>query len=123
MPLEAIQSILSMAVQGNPPPIIPTTRPERGIELVTKDFFRSKPNGIDPINLKDDVLGFFSLLLSYAKGAKIFEEDDSPKDIISIMPRSDWSTLFKQVSSAVPGDLYNIVKILACYKDDGGIVK
>ena len=87
--------------------------------LVTKDFFQSKPNGIDPENVKDDVLGFFSLLLSYVKGASVLPQDQSPKNIISIMPRSDWSTLFKQVSSAVPGDLYDLVKVLGCYRDYG----
>ncbi|KAL8747738.1 MAG: hypothetical protein Q9190_000437, partial [Brigantiaea leucoxantha] len=119
MPLEAIQDVLSKAAAEQTSPLIPSIRPNRGVVLVTKDFFQSKPNGIDPENVKDDVLGFFSLLLSYVKGASVLPQDQSPKNIISIMPRSDWSTLFKQVSSAVPGDLYDLVKVLGCYRDYG----
>ena len=86
---------------------------------VTKDFFQAKPNGISSDTVKDDVLGFFSLVVSYAKGAKDEEEDTSPKEIISLMPRTDWTNLFNQVKPAVPGTLYDIVNILACYSGSG----
>ena len=56
--------------------------------------------------------------MSYAKGAGEEAKDESPRNIISIMPRTDWINLFKQVKSAVPGSLYEIVKILACYRQD-----
>lgn len=87
--------------------------------MVTKDFFKTNPGGIAPESVKDDVLGFFSLVLSYAKGAEIFEEGDYPKEIMSIMPRTDFVTLYDQVKTAVPGQLYDIVKALACFQNKG----
>ncbi|KAL9033432.1 MAG: hypothetical protein Q9180_005946 [Flavoplaca navasiana] len=39
------------------------------------------------------------------------------------MPRTDWTNLFNQVRQAVPGSLYELVKVLACYKHDGRVIK
>lgn len=86
---------------------------------VTKDFFQSKPNGISSDSVKADVLGFFSLVISYAKSARTEDEDKSHKELTSLMPRTDFTNLFKQVQPAVPGTLYDMVKILACYKNNG----
>ena len=121
LPLEAIQDLFSKAVKDEPSALIPAIQPSRGMVYVTKDFFQANPNGITSDSVKDDVLGFFSLVISYAKGAREEATDESPKNIISIMPRTDWTNLFKQVKSAVPGSLYEIVKILACYRyfEDG----
>lgn len=117
LPLEAINDLFSKAVAGQNSPLLSSINPGRGMVFVNKDFFQSKPNGISSTAVKDDVLGFFSLVMSYAKGAKAFEEDASPKELTSIMPRTDFTNLFKQVKSAVPGTLYDIVKVLACYKN------
>lgn len=99
------------------------TNPGNRMVYVTKDFFQSKPNGISSDSVKDDVLGFFSLVVLYAKSAKVEEDDDSPKDLLSIMPRTDFTNLFKQVKPAVPGKLYDIVSTLACYKNSGAKVE
>lgn len=123
LPLEALQDLLSKAAGSQASPLLPSINPSRNIILTTKDFFQSAPNGIDSGTVKNDVLGFFTLVLSYAKGAKTFDEDASPKDIISIMPRTDFSTIFKQVSAAVPGDLYELIKVLGCYKPKGNTVE
>jgi len=86
---------------------------------VTKDFFQSKPNGISSDSVKSGVLGFFSLVISYARSASPEDEDTSPKDLSSLMPRIDFTNLFKQVMPAVPAPLYEIVNILACFKISG----
>ena len=88
---------------------------------VSKEFFQSKPNTISSDSVKNDVLGFFSLILSYAKNARFEEDDASPKELTSIMPRTEFTTIFAQVKSAIPlkpSTLYELVKILACYKNN-----
>ena len=119
LPLEAISDLFSKAVTGGSSDLLPGISPERGVVSVTKSFFQASPNGISSDSVKDDVLGFFSLVISYAKGAKEEDEDTSPKEIISIMPRTDWTNIFNQVKSAIPGSLYDVVKIVACYKRSG----
>ena len=94
------------------------------IVSVTQKFFQSRPNGISPDSVKAEVLGFFSLVISYAKKATPTSPPNymtrSPKFTISIMPRTESVTLYAQVKSTLPGTgtLYNLVKILACYKND-----
>lgn len=90
-----------------------------GLILVTKDFFQSSPNGIDGSKLTDDVLGFCSLVLSYGKAANNkLQPDMSPKLFITFMPRTEFNTLFGLVKSSLPGDLFALFNILACYKDN-----
>lgn len=55
--------------------------------------------------------------------AKELDGEQSAKHLGSIMPRTEFTTTFKQVDSSVPGTLYDIVKVLACYKNDGDDVK
>ena len=87
--------------------------------VVTQQFFQSNSNGIDPSKVSDDVLGFCSLILSYAKGAKYpLSQDQSPKLMLTFMPRTEFNTIFKQVSSKIPGDLFNLFNSLACYKTE-----
>lgn len=119
LPLEAISDLFSKAVTGGSSALLPSISPDRGVVSVTKEFFQANPNGISSDSVTDDVLGFFSLVLSYAKGAKEEDEDTSPKEIISIMPRTDWTNVFNQVKADVPGTLYDVVKIVACYKRSG----
>ena len=121
MPLEGIQNVLTTAANKKTSPLLPAQQPA-GLQLVTKDFFQSNPNGISSNTVKDDVLGFFTILISYAKAARDFRTS-SPKDVISIMPRTDFSTMFKQVSGGVGGDLYSLVKVLACYQYKDGAVR
>lgn len=119
MPLEAVQDLISAAMDGGQgSPLLSIKKPGRGLVMVTKDFFKTKPGGISSDDVKEDVLGFFSLVLSYAKGAEILDEEQSPKDITNIMPRSDFKTIFDQVKQAVPAQqLYDIVKALACFEN------
>lgn len=92
--------------------------------FVTADFFQSSPGGIGSNIVKNDLLGFFSIILSYAKAAKTMAVDKSPKFLLPIMPRTEFTTIFNmvkpQLSPGKPGSksLYNILKILACYRYD-----
>jgi quinol-cytochrome oxidoreductase complex cytochrome b subunit len=70
------------------------------------------------------VLGFFSLVISYAKAAAPNQqppvyENKSPKFKTSIMPRTEFVTLYAQVKATLPGtgSLYDLVKILECYRN------
>ncbi|KAL8833008.1 MAG: hypothetical protein Q9176_008112 [Flavoplaca citrina] len=115
LPLEAIHDLFRKAIANEASPLLPMFSPATNMVFVTTDFFQSKPNGISKDSVGDDVLGFFSLLISYAKRASRVTRDNSPKTIISIMPRTDWTT--------VPGQVYELVKVLACYKHDGKEIK
>ena len=87
------------------------------INLVTKDYFKSKPNDIDETKPTDDVLGFLTLVLSYAKLAKTkdLKPDQSPKQLLSFMPQTNFNTIYGQVKSKIPGDLFTLLDTLACY--------
>lgn len=99
--------------------------------LVTKDWFQSEfLSGLsgdqhgDPLAwVTKDVLAFFSLLLSNAKMAGDLDDlpfkHSSPKIMMPIMPRTDWTTIYKQIKHKIPGNrLVDIIKVLACYKDE-----
>ena len=92
------------------------------VVLVKQDYFQSKPNDIDPSTITDDVLAFCSLILTYAKCAsKGLRPDQSPKSFIAFMPRTEFNTLFEIVKTKLPGDLFSLFNILACYKTDRGL--
>ncbi|ROW13591.1 hypothetical protein VPNG_04610 [Cytospora leucostoma] len=126
MPLEALYSLMRDQVQeknnGNILSNVETRTNGKkaggtqNLVLVTKGFFKSKPNGIEEDKVTDDVLGFCSLVLSYAKNAGHLQPDESPKKITSFMPRTEFGTIFKQVQSKIPGDLFDLFNTLACYK-------
>ncbi|KAF3761199.1 hypothetical protein M406DRAFT_73634 [Cryphonectria parasitica EP155] len=87
--------------------------------VVTKDFFQTSPNGIAADKVTDDVLGFCSLVLSYAKGVGndyLLRPGESVKLMTTFMPRTEFNTIFKQVKSKISGDLYDLFNILACYQ-------
>ena len=123
MPLEALYSLMKDQVM-----IIDPTRRHildgactEGdcINLVTELYFQSNPNGIDGTQLTDDVFGFLTLVLSYAKVAitrqKNLKPDQSPKQLLSFMPRTEFNTIYGQVKSEIPGDLFTLLDTLACY--------
>lgn len=85
--------------------------------FVFGSFFRDKPNGLE--NPDKDILGFFSMIMSYIKVTKEdLLPDTSYKSKVAIMPRSDFSVLYEQIAGKMPeGDLYDIVKQIACYKN------
>jgi hypothetical protein len=87
--------------------------------VVTQQYFQSNKNGIDQNKVSDDVLGFCSLVLSYAKGARYaLSPDQSPKLMLTFMPRTEFNTMFQQVKSKIPGDLFTLFNSLACYKTE-----
>ena len=125
LPFEAINDLFAAAlVTPVTSPLLPSVMASRNIVSVTQKFFQSSPNGISPDSVKADVLGFFSLVISYAKKATTTSppkySSTSPKFTIPIMPRTEFVTLYAQVKSTLPGTgtLYDLVKILACYKND-----
>lgn len=88
---------------------------DRNLILVTKDYFQAKPNGIGADKVTNDVLGFCSLVLSYAKNADHLRQDESPILATTFMPRTEFGTIFKQVQSKIPGILFDLFDTLACY--------
>ena len=120
LPLEGISDLFSKVIVDTPSDLLPTIRLLKMV-WVSKDFFQSNPNTISADSVKADVLGFFSLILSYAKNAGQQDEDKSPKELTSIMPRTEFTTIFAQVKPTVPlnpNTLYGLVKVLACYKNN-----
>lgn len=100
---------------------------DKYLQLVTKDCFRDLGLQMDTEKINDAVLGFCSLILSYAKAANVpVSLDDpnaverSPKSFIPFMPRTEFVTIYKAVQSAFPPDseLFDIFDKLACYKVD-----
>jgi hypothetical protein len=117
MPLEGLYSLLSDTKQDKAEPLIGLDRNgNRYLQIVTKEYFQTNPNKIAPNAVTDDVLGFCSLVLSYAKAAREMQPNASPKIDITIMPRTDFNTMFKQVSKKLGGDLFQLFDVLACYK-------
>lgn len=124
MPLEALYSLLKEHLQDpekknfldgtnyryfDPP-----------IELVTQDHFQSNSNGVEKSTVGDDVLAFCTLVMSYAKpaGYRVLDPNQSPKLFTSFMPRTEFNTLYAQVQSKLPGDLFQLSESLACYTTD-----
>ena len=121
IPLEAISDLFVKGLADTPSALLPYTGARKNKVAVTKDFFQSTPNGISKDNVDDQVLGFFSLILSYAKAAKNMQTDESVKTLTSIMPRTEFITIFAQVKDKIsldPKSLYDLVKILACYQNE-----
>ena len=91
----------------------------QNIQLVTRQHFQSASLGIDPSTVTDYLLGFFTLLMSYAKAAALKQDTGvSPKHWLTFMPRTDFNTIYAQVSSKLKKNLFGIMNILACYTTD-----
>lgn len=78
LPLEAIGDLFAKVVADTRSELLPSN-PSPKMVWVNKDFFQSNPNTISADSVKGDVLGFFSLVLSYAKNAMDEGEDEGPK--------------------------------------------
>ena len=121
MPLQAIYDLFGQRTAASV--LLPSRRnANQNMVTVTKEFFQSSPSGMSSDDVEDDLLGFFSLVMTYTKAADQVDESGI-KALMSIMPRTDFTTMFKLVKSKVKGDLYDIVKILACYKGSGSSVE
>ncbi|RDL32656.1 Uncharacterized protein BP5553_09112 [Venustampulla echinocandica] len=134
MPLEALYSLMKEDLADILPPernilagseTARAGNPDAGnLFVVTDQYFQSNTNGINQSKVSDDVLGFCSLVLSYAKGAHYpLGRDQSPKLMLPFMPRTEFNTIFQQVKSKIPGDLFTLFNSLACYKTEDGNVK
>ncbi|KAK4690725.1 hypothetical protein P7C71_g6131, partial [Lecanoromycetidae sp. Uapishka_2] len=117
MPLEGIQELISTVV-GDQLPISPLLI-ENDMVLVTKDFFQKVD--VKPENLTDDVLGFFSLMMSYIKADWTFGDSGSIKKLVPIMPRTDFTSIYiSQMKKTIPSsEFYDVCKELACFRNDG----
>ena len=82
-----------------------------------KDRVKIDVKGI-PCDFYIDTLAFLGLVLTYAKSIakNPLKKDESVKLRSAFMPRTDFHTLYKQVESQLPGDLWNIIDTLSCYK-------
>lgn len=123
LPLAAVNEVIYMALTGEKNALLSDA--ERGSKKnfvwVNKDFFQAIPEGNRPEDVSEDAMGFLSLVLSYAKNAeRRADTSASPKSSISIMPRTDFASLYQDVSGSLKGDLYQLVSLLACYKNDEG---
>jgi hypothetical protein len=116
MPLQAIHDLFGKIIRTDQHVLIPR-RPQKNLVYVTKDFFQASqsPGGLAGDSVKDDVLGFLSLVLSYAKADKTGDSDTSIKDTTSIMPRTDFSSIYKRLKD--DGAMPNIQG--SCYANDG----
>ena len=125
MPLEALYSLMKEQQKDPDPPernVLDGFNFNKGIlVVVTKDYFQSNKNGMDKDKVSDDVLGFCSLVLSYAKTAtKKLRRDQSPKLYQTFMPRTEFNTIYKMVKSKFKGDLFDLFNNLACYTTKDG---
>lgn len=131
MPLEAVQELFRKVWTKEPSHLLPSKHREsirKKIFHVTGDFFQASPGGLSGGALKDDILGFFSLVLSYAKAKLSGDEEHSIKQETSIMPRNDFFSMYGLLRSqnripSFKGSLFDLFKVLACYKnkDDGTV--
>jgi hypothetical protein len=84
---------------------------------VTQGYFQSTSLNIDASTVTDDMLGFCTLVLSYAKAADLQQASDvSPKHKIPFMPRTEFNTIYAQVGSKFTIPLFDIFNTLVCYK-------
>ena len=120
MPLHAINELFQSVKESRKGPLLPGY-PSQQSKMVwaNKRFFQSAPE-CNEEDVGDDVLGFFSLVLSYAKSGNTAlgkPEEKSIKAASSIMPRTDFLTIYNDVKSGIQGDLYELVRVLLCYKN------
>lgn len=121
MPLESISDILMRAVATETSPLLPRISPDRNMVHVTKDFLQSSPNGVTSDDATDAVCGFLSLLISYAKAIdNPIAKGESAKELTSIMIRTDYTAIYSMVKTPIPAaHIYDILKVIACYKNKG----
>ncbi|PLB53064.1 hypothetical protein P170DRAFT_423840 [Aspergillus steynii IBT 23096] len=121
MPLRVINKLMRQGIldpDGPLSPVLPKFK-ERMV-WVGLEYFRSRPQGIELRDLTDDALRFFALVLSYAKASGSCS-GRSPKFSTSIMPRTDFATMFRLANlDNILRDksFYEIVKIASCYEID-----
>lgn len=127
MPLEALYALMQEIATSATTPNVLTGQASftvgQNIQLVTEEFFQSPSLKGAVHAITDDILGFCTLVLSYAKAANLVQAPDvSPKHWLTFMPRTEFNTIYAQVSSQFQFPLFTIFNILACYKLDSNFL-
>ncbi|KAI0505636.1 hypothetical protein F5B22DRAFT_516492 [Xylaria bambusicola] len=126
MSLEALHDIIGKArAKYLAPPVsllTETNHRVQGLVYVSTEFFQSSPEAL-PTTPTSDILGSFSLGLSYAKAADRYISGTSPKFRLPITLRNDFQSRFNLIKGGLGSSLdngasalYSIVKTLACYR-------
>lgn len=118
MPLGAINDLIKQAKLNKPSPLMTYANSKIQNKVWVNDFFfEEKPGGLTK-DVGEDVRGFLSLLLSYAKAGSQVRNSESAKELTSIMPRTSFSKMYKLIESKLEKkDLWTIVNKLACYEN------
>ncbi|KAL8846955.1 MAG: hypothetical protein Q9221_007997 [Calogaya cf. arnoldii] len=96
------------------------------IHVVRREDFRLLGlTGFKPADITDDLLGFLSLVVSYAKATRRMQAKDGPKHSLSVMPRTDFAAMYELVRKKIEPqyqggcyDFYTVVKELARMQGD-----
>jgi len=125
MPLEGIQALFVKAKSGRKDTLLSSVGGKlSNMHQVRKEDF-SRLALIKPSDINDEFLGFFSMVVSYAKAGPKQAATDGPKMALPLMPRTDHLAIYTKFIRGKLGDqlkcdsLYQIVKLLAAYKGDG----
>ncbi|KAJ5201417.1 uncharacterized protein N7498_006080 [Penicillium cinerascens] len=121
LPMAALNVVFKYAKTSNSwtNPLLPAAqRMAKDMVWVNKNFFQSSPQGIKAKDVTAEEMAFFSLVLSYVKTDPEITAKTSFKNRSPIMPRTNFVSLFEGVESSLKGkDLYELVQLLACYKN------
>ncbi|PVH98762.1 hypothetical protein DM02DRAFT_657005 [Periconia macrospinosa] len=126
LPLSGIQDLIATATKGGSSPLLPTMKGKlsRFVLIEKKDL----DEWYEPRAIDGDLLGFYSLLMSYVKVGSISSQADGggPKQALPIMPRTSFVTMYNVWADGLEKDkcpkrkrgkektrLYDIVKALA----------
>ena len=130
MPLDAVYKLMKDAKAGKSSEVYASglSKKNSNIHIVQKqDFADAKLTDIKENDITDDFLGFFTLLVSYAKSTKDMKPSEGPKHSLSVMPRTDFAAMYAMFKAKIEPqyqggcwDLYSIVKALAKKQGDGG---
>lgn len=117
LPLEGINDLMRKATVGEGSPLLPWRKSH--VTWVQSDFFQSSPGGLTADKANEDVRGFLALVLSYAKAAEFASSEKSPKFLTSIMPRTDFVTMYNLIKEDINVEsLSDVVEKLACYRNE-----
>ena len=104
MPLEAIyQLFVDLKGDGISSNAIMAEGSKRdNIHVVRREDFRLLGlTGFKPADITDDLLGFLSLVVSYAKATRRMQAKDGPKHSLSVMPRTDFAAMYELVRKKI----------------------
>lgn len=125
MPLEGIQALFVKAKLGKKDTLlgIPSRKLTNMHQVRKEDF--AQLDAIKPSDINDEFLGFFSMVVSYAKKGPGEDAKDSPKNALVLMPRTDHAAIYKRfirgklAEQLKCNSLFEIVTQLASFRGDG----